>query len=133
MYGGSMRPVLTFLLLLVFASVHGLPLKALGSTAIAAVPDTAQARMAGGHVATGHMADQVQMISPGQELTSGCCAAEVSDALTHTGSKCASDCATLLPIPPVLPLPGTLRIHGHMVRPIMATAPPVAGHPPQFV
>jgi hypothetical protein len=120
-----MRSFLTALLLIVFTAVHGLPAAAFSApeaeSDVMAMPlDNVQA-------AATIAPDSVQ-----QKLKT-CCGKKVSDATPHAGSKCSSDCATLLPASPGLFLPAGVRVHEDIVTIVKVAAPAVADHPPQAV
>ncbi|CTQ70448.1 hypothetical protein [Roseibium alexandrii] len=124
-----MRSFLTVLLLILFTAVHGVPAAAFnvsdwesqaGSFSVAAVLEDV---------------NNVELPMQTADLNEvmACCGQEVSDAAPHAGSKCSSDCASVLPMPPGLVVPGSVRVHENAVKTLTMAAPAVADHPPQPV
>jgi hypothetical protein len=124
-----MRSFLTVLLLILFTAVRGVPAAAfnvsdwkgqVGSFSVAAV-----------------LEDMNNVDLPAQTAdlkeVMACCGQEVSDAAPHAGSKCSSDCASVLPLPPGLVVPGSVRVHENTGKTLTMAAPAVADHPPQSV
>ncbi|EEE45097.2 hypothetical protein [Roseibium alexandrii] len=124
-----MRSFLTVLLLILFTAVHGVPAAAFnvsdwesqaGSFSVAAVLEDV------------NNVEQPAQTADLKEVMA-CCGQEVSDAAPHAGSKCSSDCASVLPMPPGLVVPGSVRVHENAVKTLTMAAPAVADHPPQSV
>ncbi|WP_420411809.1 hypothetical protein [Roseibium sp.] len=125
-----MRSFLTVLLMIVFTAVHGLPAAAETAQAAPVKMDALTLDM------TAHGAGQLFAKTKSvHDLAQimNCCGSDIADANTHTSSKCASDCVTLMPMAQKVTLPRVLREHADANTTVKSAAPPVADHPPQTV